>query len=169
MKCRLDNFSKGFTQGTRIKVREMALVWHEKASHTALQTGSLLQTHTLLVQTHTHDYSQGKCRTMSSIIIKLKLIFKLTIGNKQMYSPRLYKYQESSVLYTPTVQLFSSLLHTYTLLVQTHKHDVSAPCNQVTQVRTRFLKILRFLKGFTRILDANPILKLHAYQDDFFL
>ena len=44
-----------------------------------------------------------------------------------MYSLRLYKYRDSYVLYTPTVQLFSSLLHTHTLLVQTHKHDVSAP------------------------------------------
>jgi len=39
-------------QGIRIKGREMALVWHEKASGTALQTVSLLHTHTLLVQTH---------------------------------------------------------------------------------------------------------------------
>ena len=45
-----------------------------------------------------------------------------------MYSLRLYKYRDSYVLYTPTVQLFSPLLHTHTLLVQTHKHDVSAPC-----------------------------------------
>ena len=30
----------------------MALVWHEKASPTALQTSSLLHTDTLLVQTH---------------------------------------------------------------------------------------------------------------------
>ena len=44
-----------------------------------------------------------------------------------MYSPRLYKYQESSVLNTLTVQLFGSLLETHTLLVQTHTHDVSAP------------------------------------------
>ena len=36
------------TQGIRIKGREMALVWHEKASHIALQTGSLLHMHTLL-------------------------------------------------------------------------------------------------------------------------
>ena len=40
------------TQGTRIKGREMALVWHEKASRTALQTSSVSHTHTLLVQTH---------------------------------------------------------------------------------------------------------------------
>ena len=40
-------------QGIRIKGREMALVWHEKASRTALQMDSLLQTHPLLVQTHT--------------------------------------------------------------------------------------------------------------------
>jgi len=30
----------------------MALVWHEKASRTALQTSSVFLTHTLLVQTH---------------------------------------------------------------------------------------------------------------------
>ena len=30
----------------------MALGWHEKAIRTALQTSSLLHTHTLLVQTH---------------------------------------------------------------------------------------------------------------------
>ena len=40
------------TQGIGIKGREMALVWHEKASRTALQTSSVLHTHTLLVQTH---------------------------------------------------------------------------------------------------------------------
>ena len=40
-----------------IKGREMALVWHEKASRTALQTSSVLHTHTLLVQTHKHDVS----------------------------------------------------------------------------------------------------------------
>ena len=39
-------------QGIRIKGREMALVWHEKASPTALQTSSLSHTRTLLVQTH---------------------------------------------------------------------------------------------------------------------
>ena len=38
-------------QGRGIKGREMALVWHEKASRTALQTSSVLHTHTLLVQT----------------------------------------------------------------------------------------------------------------------
>ena len=35
----------------------MALVRHEKASGTALQMGSLLHTHTLLVQTHIHNYT----------------------------------------------------------------------------------------------------------------
>ena len=39
-------------QGIGIKGREMALVCHEKASRTALQTSSVLHTHTLLVQTH---------------------------------------------------------------------------------------------------------------------
>ena len=44
-----------------------------------------------------------------------------------MYSPRLYKYQDSYVLYTPTVHAFGSLSLTHNLLVQTHTHDVSAP------------------------------------------
>ena len=44
-------------QGIGIKGRETVLVWHEKASRTALQTSYLLLTHTLLVQTHTHDVS----------------------------------------------------------------------------------------------------------------
>ena len=39
-------------QEIRIKGKEMALVWHEKASSTALQTSSVNFTHTLLVQTH---------------------------------------------------------------------------------------------------------------------
>jgi len=39
-------------QGIGIKGKEMALVWHEKASHTALQTSSVKLTHALLVQTH---------------------------------------------------------------------------------------------------------------------
>ena len=43
----------GLQQGIGIKGREMALVWHEKANRTALQTSSLyIHTHTLLVQTH---------------------------------------------------------------------------------------------------------------------
>ena len=36
-------------QGIRIKGKEMALVWHEKASRTALQTSTVIFTHTLLV------------------------------------------------------------------------------------------------------------------------
>ena len=35
----------------------MALVWHEKASRTALQTSSVNFTHTLLVQAHTYEVS----------------------------------------------------------------------------------------------------------------
>ena len=38
--------------GIGIKGKEMALVWQEKASCTALQTSSVILTHTLLVQTH---------------------------------------------------------------------------------------------------------------------
>ena len=40
-----------FCQGIGIKGKEMALVWHEKASRTALQTSSVNFTHSLLVQT----------------------------------------------------------------------------------------------------------------------
>ena len=39
-------------QGIGIKGKEMALVWHEKANRTALQTSSVNLTHTVLVQTH---------------------------------------------------------------------------------------------------------------------
>jgi len=39
-------------QGIGIKRKEMALVWHEKASLSALQTSSVNLAHTLLVQTH---------------------------------------------------------------------------------------------------------------------
>ena len=56
----------------------------------------------------------------------IKLIFKNAINNKQMYSPRLYKYRNSYALYIPTVHAFGSVLLTHTLLVQTHLHDVSA-------------------------------------------
>jgi len=41
------------SQGIGIKGKEMALVWHKKASRTAaFQTSSVFLTHTLLVQTH---------------------------------------------------------------------------------------------------------------------
>ena len=40
---------KQLLQGIGIKGKEMALVWHEKASRTALQTSTVT---TLLVQTH---------------------------------------------------------------------------------------------------------------------
>ena len=55
-----------------------------------------------------------------------------------MYTLRLYKYRDSYVLYTLTEQLFSPLLHTHTLLVQTHKHDVSAPWSECSEIGTRF-------------------------------
>ena len=44
-----------------------------------------------------------------------------------MYSPRLYKYRDSYVLYKPTVHAFGSVFITHSLLVQTHTRDVSAP------------------------------------------
>ena len=39
-------------QGIGIKEWGNGVVWHKKASYTAVQTSSLLHTHTLLVQTH---------------------------------------------------------------------------------------------------------------------
>ena len=52
-----------YVQRMGIKGRGMAVVWHEKASRTALQTNLLSHTHLLLVQTHNMT---TKCRTMSS-------------------------------------------------------------------------------------------------------
>ena len=51
----IQSFQGYHVQGTRIKGMEMALVYHEKASRTALQTGSLSQTRRLLFwYRHTH-------------------------------------------------------------------------------------------------------------------
>ena len=50
----------------------------------------------------------------------IKLIFKKTINNKQKYSPRLYKYRDSYVLYIPSVHANGSVNFTYTFLVQTY-------------------------------------------------
>ena len=44
-----------------------------------------------------------------------------------MYSPRLYKYQDSYVLYIPTVHTFGTVNFTYSFGTDTHTHDVSAP------------------------------------------
>ena len=60
-------------QGIGIKGREMVQVWHEKASGTALQTSSLLLTHTLLIQTHnmtTVKEISEKCRLRCKIRLK---------------------------------------------------------------------------------------------------
>ena len=54
---RLCSFETPCSQGIGIKGWETVLVWHEKAIGTALQTSYLLLTHTLLIQTHTHDVS----------------------------------------------------------------------------------------------------------------
>ena len=60
-----------------------------------------------------------------------------------MYSPRLYKYRDFYVLYKPKVNAFGSVLLTHTLLVQTHTHDVSAPCyKQLNTVQVIHLFIL---------------------------
>ena len=44
---------KSTAQGIGIKGKEMVLVWHEKASRTALQTSSVNFAQILSVQTHT--------------------------------------------------------------------------------------------------------------------
>jgi len=49
----------------------MALVWHEKASRTALQTSSVNFTHTLLVQAHnmtTVKEIAEQCRQLNNIL-----------------------------------------------------------------------------------------------------
>ena len=63
-----------------------------------------------------------------------------------MYSPGLYKYQDSFVLYILTVHAFGSINFTHTLLVQTHTHDVSAPCIH-TGVAYAYRNINRTLEG----------------------
>ena len=53
--CSYRTYETGTYQGIGIKGKEIALVWHEKASPTALQTSTVNFTHTLLVQTNTYD------------------------------------------------------------------------------------------------------------------
>ena len=45
-----------------------------------------------------------------------------------------HKCRDSYVLYIPTVHTFGLALLAHTLLVQTHTHDVSAPCSQMLRV-----------------------------------
>ena len=52
----------------------------------------------------------------------IKLIFKYTINNKQMYTLLDCTKAEISTVYT-----FGSVNFTHTLLVKTHTHDVSVP------------------------------------------
>ena len=49
-----------------------------------------------------------------------------------------HKCRDSYVLYIPTVNAFGLVLLTHTLLVQTHTHDVSAPCVIVISCRDNF-------------------------------
>ena len=66
-------FLISLNQGIRIKGREMALVWHEKASRTALRTSLLSHTYIFLVQIHsmtTFKEIAEQCRHL--IIIKLE-------------------------------------------------------------------------------------------------
>ena len=60
-----------------------------------------------------------------------------------MYSPRLYKYQDSYVLYIPTVHDFG-LSFTHTLLVLTHIHDVSAPPESDRISKGDFMELINF-------------------------
>ena len=52
-----------------------------------------------------------------------------------MYSPRLYKYRDSYVLYIPTVHTFGSVFLIHTLLVQTHNmttvKEIAEQCCQL--------------------------------------
>ena len=76
----------GRNQGIRIKGFEMVLVWHEKASRTALQTSSLLHTHTRFVQTHNmttvkqiaeHVVNYNKAGITSSLLLTLIKLYSL--------------------------------------------------------------------------------------------
>ena len=63
----IDRKLEGFSQRIRIKGREMALVWHEKANRTALQTSLLSHTYALLIHTHnmtTVKESAEQCRQL---------------------------------------------------------------------------------------------------------
>ena len=65
-----------------------------------------------------------KFRIFPKYFFQLFLSKQLKI-NKCTHKCRLYKYQDSFVLFIPTVH--GSVLLTHTLLVQTNIHDVSAP------------------------------------------
>ena len=59
----------------------------------------------------------------------IKLIFKYTINNKQIYSPRLCKYRVFLLtVYTHSTRLRFGNTYTHSFKVQTHIHDVPAPC-----------------------------------------
>ena len=67
-----------------------------------------------------------------------------------MYSPKLYKYRDSYVLYIPTVHVVDSLLLTHTLLVQTHTHDFSAPCSTLYAHMYTMYIVHTILSGHTQ-------------------
>ena len=53
----------------------------------------------------------------------IKLIFKVTINTKQMYSPRLYKYRDSYVLYsvyTYSKRVLFGIPYTHPFCTDTH-------------------------------------------------
>ena len=57
-----------------------------------------------------------------------------------MYSPRQNKYQDSYVLYIPTVHTFGTVNFTHTILVQTHPHEVSTPRAKQKNVQEKMCK-----------------------------
>ena len=61
------------------------------------------------------------------------LFLSKTTNNKQMYSPILYKYQDSLLLLTPTVQLFGSLLQTHIFLYR-HTHMTFPSPGQIKKI-----------------------------------
>ena len=72
-----------------------------------------------------------------------------------MYSPRLYKYRDSYVQYIPTVHTFGSVNFTHTLLVQTHPHDVSAPCIETITLIFYLSRNINF-KDFLQFFCFSP-------------
>ena len=88
---------------------------------------------------------------------------------KQMYAPRLYKYRDSSVLYTPTVQI-SVPYYTHTLFWYRHKHMTFPPPSTVV-IRTWqsvFFAEEVFLTSSILSQDQNSTFKqLNKKQDQY--
>ena len=71
-----------------------------------------------------------------------------------MYSPTLYKYRDSFVLYIPTLHPFGSVLLSHTLLIQTHIHDVPPPAT--ASIKKKDISFLHIVHAFACHFIENP-------------